>query len=286
MRRWIVMGLAALVVAIVALIGLATAFVALQGLQTPKDAPDYVALGSSYAAGAGLGKLQKGSPLLCARSVNGYPQQLGRLLGVAPVDMACGGAVTKNVLRGGQVFQGPQLRVITADTHLVTLTVGGNDVGYVGDLSLLAARKDDSLFGWLARTLWKGPRANRPYANLHDELLATLRAIQAKAPNARIVVATYPAVLPPTGTCARLGLTADEADQMRAVAARLAETTAAAAREGGVVLVDMNALGTAQNACAADPWTTGWRDAGPAPFHPTLAGAKATAEAVARAIEQ
>lgn len=42
---------------------------------------EYVAMGSSFAAGAGLGRLQPGSPWLCARSVNGYPQQLAHMLG-------------------------------------------------------------------------------------------------------------------------------------------------------------------------------------------------------------
>ena len=40
----------------------------------------YVALGSSYAAGLGLGPRVRGSPIISGRSVNGYPQQLARLL--------------------------------------------------------------------------------------------------------------------------------------------------------------------------------------------------------------
>jgi lysophospholipase L1-like esterase len=54
--------------------------------------------------------------------------------------MSCGGAVTRHLLHGGQYFQGPQIRTITRGTRLVTLTIGGNDVGYVADLSMLAAR--------------------------------------------------------------------------------------------------------------------------------------------------
>lgn len=277
-------GLMGLLTLLVILAGLAGAVLASQGVRTPKDRPEYVALGSSYAAGAGLGKLERDSPLLCARSINGYPHQLAALRGLQLVDMACGGAVTRNVLLGGQFFQGAQLRVLTRQTRLVTLTVGGNDIGYVGDLSLLAARKDKTVMGALTRAFWKGPATSRPYAQLHDELLATFRAVREKAPEAILVVATYPTILPPTGTCDRLGLTADEADQMRAVAAGLAEATRAAAQEVGAVLVDMHVLGAAHNACARDPWTTGWKDAGPAPFHPTAAGAKATAQAISAAL--
>ena len=51
----------------------ATGILWFQGQKTPAGRPDYVVLGSSYAAGAGLGSLQSGSPLACALSVNGYP---------------------------------------------------------------------------------------------------------------------------------------------------------------------------------------------------------------------
>ncbi len=264
------------------LIILAIAFAAWQGHRTPKGNPEYVALGSSYAAGAGLGKLEPGSPLLCARSVNGYPQQLARMRGLAIVDMSCGGAVTKHLLSGGQYFQGPQIRVIDGRTKLVTITSGGNDIGYVGDLSLLAMRQSHGVTGWLARSFWKGPKpaAARDYAGVQAEIEAVLKAVHARAPGAVVVVASYPTILPPSGTCARLGFGANEAAVMRDVGDRLAAATRAAAAEGGARFVDMNALDAGHDACSAAPWTRGYLNGGVAPFHPTLAGAKATAEAV------
>jgi lysophospholipase L1-like esterase len=257
-----------------------------QGRRTPKGTPDYVALGSSFAAGADLGRLEKGSPLLCARSVNGYPQVLARMRGFSIVDMSCGGAVTQHLLVGGQYFQGPQIRVIDARTRWVTITVGGNDIGYIGDLGLLAMRGTHGPVGWLARTFWKGPKpvAQRDFAGVGSALLATLKAIHARAPHATIIVATYPTILPPSGTCATLGFSAAEADVMRQVGDQLAATTRSAAAQGGAILVDMNALGAGHNACSAEPWTRGYANAGAAPFHPTLAGAKATAEAVSNAV--
>jgi lysophospholipase L1-like esterase len=271
---------------LLALIILALAVAVYQGRRTSTGMPEYVALGSSFAAGADLGPLQTGSPVLCARSVNGYPQRLARMRRLSIVDMTCGGAVTRHLLRGGQDFQGPQVRAIDARTRLVTITVGGNDIGYIGDLSLLAARNDHTLFGWLARSLWSGPKpaAGRDWATLKAEFLATLKTIHARAPKATVVVATYPAILPTTGTCPRLGLTVAEADLMRQVSSRLATVTRAAAGEGGAVLVDMNALGAAHDACSLDPWTRGWTNGGAAPFHPTQRGAQATAEAVGRVV--
>jgi hypothetical protein len=57
-----------LAVLVVTAIG-AVAFAYAQAQRTPPGQPVYVALGSSFAAGAGLGELQDSSPLLCARSV-------------------------------------------------------------------------------------------------------------------------------------------------------------------------------------------------------------------------
>lgn len=268
------------------LAGIALIVFVVQGRRTPVGRPEYVALGSSFAAGAGLGRLQPGSPLLCARSIDGYPQQLARAQHLAIVDMSCGGAVASQVLRGGQFFQGPQIRTITPATRLVTLTIGGNDVNYVGDLSLLAARHTNTLFGRLVRAFWSGPKtpALRHYPETEATMAATLRAIHARAPNARIVVATYPTILPRTGTCARIGLDAREADTMRAVGDRLAALTGPVARANGALLIDMHRLGVGHDACSAEPWTRGWANGGVAPFHPTLAGARATAAAIADAI--
>lgn len=259
------------------------AFVWFQGRRTPEGRPEYVALGSSFAAGAGLGQRQPDSPLLCARSVNGYPQQLARMRGLSIVDMSCGGAIAKDVLRGGQFLQGPQVRTINSATRLVTITVGGNDIGYVGDLSLLAARNSTTFFGRLVRLFWSGPKqpGDRNYEGLRSELLATLRAVRQQAPEATIILATYPTILPPAGTCAQIGLTDEQADFMRQVASQLAAITRSAAEQGGAVLVDMHSLGAEHNACSSSPWTAGWTNASDAPFHPTLLGAKATAEAIA-----
>lgn len=277
------LGLAA---GLVGLVLIALIVLIVQARRTPTTRPDYVALGSSFAAGAGLGPLQADSPVLCARSVNSYPQVLARSLGLSVADMSCGGAVTRHVLKGGQFFQGPQIRAITHDTRLVTLTVGGNDIGYIGDLSLLAMRRDQGPLAALVKATWSGPRpiSERNFPKLEAELVSVLGAVRARAPNAVIVVATYPTILPQIGVCTALGISKDEADFMRQVGDRLAETTRAAAAETGAIVVDMHRLGERHDACSTSPWTGGWKNNGPAPFHPTQAGAEATASAIENAL--
>ena len=276
-----------MVAILLALIAGVTALAWIQAQRTPEGRPDYVALGSSFAAGAGLGTLQDGSPLLCARSINGYPQQLAHIRKLPNVDMSCGGAVTKQLLDGGQFFQGPQIRTIRPQTRLVTITVGGNDVGYIGDLQMLAARNSNSLFGLLVKRFWGGPKspAQRDYAKVQGDLVALLRAIHDRAPNAKVVVATYPTILPPAGTCPQLRLSDGEAELMRQVGNQLASVTRAAAKQEGAILVDMHTLGAKHHACSASPWTKGSTNLSKAPFHPTLAGAKATAAMISQALD-
>uniref|UniRef100_UPI0035CC33F2 SGNH/GDSL hydrolase family protein n=1 Tax=uncultured Sphingomonas sp. TaxID=158754 RepID=UPI0035CC33F2 len=259
-----------------------------QGRQKPTGVPQYVALGSSFAAGLGLGERVADSPIVCQRSVNGYPQQLARMRGLSLVDMSCSGATTRHVLAGGQVFQGPQIDAIRRDTALVTLTSGGNDVSYVSDLTFMAGRNGSGLIGWGLKQFWKGPLApeQRDFQVLETTLLATLREIRRRAPDAKVVVVTYPVVLPPHDTCAKLGLDAAQVAAMRTVGERLADATRSAARQGGAIVVDMQRRGVGHDACSAEPWVNGARDVKGALFHPTLAGAEATARAISEALDQ
>ena len=258
----------------------------LDARRTPTEVPEYVALGSSYAAGAGLGPRQPDSPILCSRSKEGYPPRVAQALGLKLVDMTCSGSVTRHLLTGGQFFQDAQVRTLGPETRLVTITVGGNDIGFVRDLYLLAARRSDTVLGWMVRKLWSGPpnADERDYGKLQRDLTALIRTIRTRSPDAQIVVATYPRVLPRSGTCRGLGLSADEANLMRQVEHRLSAVTSAAAESSGAIIVDMNAVGVAHNACSALPWAKGRGPIAQSPFHPTSAGAKATAEAIVAAI--
>ncbi|MBJ6123747.1 SGNH/GDSL hydrolase family protein [Sphingomonas mollis] len=262
------------------------AWLILDARKTPTGIPQYVALGSSYAAGAGLGPRQPGSPRLCQRSDAGYPPRLARKLGLSLVDMTCSGSVTAHVLVGGQFYQEAQIRTLRSGTRLVTLTAGGNDVGFVRDLYLMSTANSDTALGWAVRKLWGGPPppAERDFGKLQRTLTALLREIRRRSPRARIVVATYPAVLPPTGTCPQLRLSASQADVMRQVQAGLAAVTRMVGKKKGAIVVDMTAIGADHSACSATPWTKGWGTISQSPFHPNREGAKATAGAIVAAL--
>ena len=272
---------------IVAFILIVIATLYWQAIQKPTGTPRLVALGSSFAAGIGLGDRPAGSPIVCQRSLNSYPQQLARMRDLSLVDMSCSGATTLHVRDGGQAFLGPQLGGLATNTKWVTLTAGGNDVSYVGDLSFLAGRKDQTFMGWALRQFWSGPKRaeQRDFAKLRTVLASTLAQIKQRAPQATIIVVTYPTILPETGTCANLGLSSAEADEMRNVGNSLAALTSAIAQDAGALVVDMHTLGAGHDACSVEPWVNGWHNTAGTAFHPTMAGAKATAAAISAAMD-
>lgn len=284
MRRLIKRTIFTLVGLSVAGIVAVVAVLVYQGKRAPTGTPDYVALGSSYAAGLGLGERAPGSPIACQRSVNGYPQRLARLAGLPLVDMSCSGSTADQILRGGQFFQGPQISAISPTTRLVTLTTGGNDIAYVGDMVMMGYRNRGGLIGRIVGWTMHAPHApsERNFGKVGSDIEATIAAIHAHAPSARIVIATYPTVLPEHGTCAELSLTAEQVAMMRPVAIQLADITRSAARAGGALVADMATIGASHDACSTVPWINGLAPEHGAPLHPTQAGAIATAQVVAR----
>lgn len=242
---------------------------------------DYVALGSSYAAGPGLGDAAEGSPRLCRRTTGGYPELLAPMLDMTLVNNSCSGATAENVVKGGQYFLGPQVETVGPDAKLVTITAGGNDVAFVGDMMYLT----DTLgwFGWFYDDDIK-PLDERDFNTAKANLLRSVEAVRKRAPAARVVLVTYPALLPPDGTCPQLKLDEEQADFFRQVEAELLRITREAAAESGALLVDMAELGRDHHACSDIPWIAG-ATGGEAAFHPTPAGAEGVAQAIAAALQ-
>ena len=96
------------------------------GAEAPTAGDRYVALGTSIASGFGI-SVQSTS---CGRSSRSYPQLIVAHYGLEFVDVSCGGAVTANVLDTPQGDDPVQISAVTPDAKLITVTVGGNDIGY------------------------------------------------------------------------------------------------------------------------------------------------------------
>lgn len=133
-----------LAAATVILAGLFIAFILVPGRRAPQGNPEYVALGSSFAAGLGLGPRVEGSAVAAGRTVDSYPQKFARLSGLSLVDMTWSGSRSRDSLHSGVFFQRPQIDGVGPQTRLVTITAGGNDVAY--DHRTAACRPTGSAF--------------------------------------------------------------------------------------------------------------------------------------------
>ncbi|MFF1572352.1 SGNH/GDSL hydrolase family protein [Leifsonia sp. NPDC058292] len=134
----------------------------------------YVALGDSFAAGMGGGK-EAGR---CVMSDNAYPDVFAAAAGIDLVtNAACSGATTADLLKR-------QLPPLDEKTDLVTVSVGGNDLGVATIAADCAAGKSVPCRNELSSAL--------SLLNvLPDRLDSVYTAIAKAAPNARIVVTGY-----------------------------------------------------------------------------------------------
>ena len=94
------------------------------------------ALGSSFAAGSSVEPIENQA---AGRSSRNYAHQLAEKLNADLTDLTISGATLLTVLDQkqdvgwGQTFD-PQLDHLSRDANIVTLTAGGNDLGYIGGM--------------------------------------------------------------------------------------------------------------------------------------------------------
>lgn len=259
-----------------------------QGRQPLKTGAEYVAMGSSFAAGPGLGDNEPGSPAFCSRSTRNYAHRVAASLGLSLSDVSCGGATTSHILRGGQLFQGSQIDAVGPATKLVTVTIGGNDINYIGGLGSWACQTGpDHVF-----PLWRPLACMKFKVGSPEDLQKTRAAlieiaalVHQRAPQAQLIFVDYATVLPPAGSCPeRLPLSEAQMAEGRSVAMALNRITAEAADSGGDLLVKASELTAAHDICAADSWIVPFRIsvnpfATPA-LHPTEASMRAVAEEI------
>ncbi|MFG2514007.1 ricin-type beta-trefoil lectin domain protein [Streptomyces sp. NPDC048584] len=243
----------------------------------------HVALGSSFAAGPGILPVQDsvGAPG-CARSGLNYPSIVARDIGADLTDVSCSGATTAHLLTDSQSGQPPQVRAVTADARVVTVTIGGNDVNYLGSINTYSCQSGG---GTNCGTVDRNA-INQTFPALAGRIGDVVKAIRSAAPQAHVYLVNYFTLLPASGGCADVPLTDDQATFERSVASRLAEATAAAAAATGATLVDLAAASRGHDACSGSPWVESYRPAaGRSTYHPNEAGMRAAATLVQSALE-
>lgn len=249
----------------------------------------YVAMGSSFAAGPGIPDYYEATPAPCYRSTQNYAHQLAERLELALTDVSCSGATTAH-LTGPRGSIPPQLDALTPDTKLVTITIGGNDLGYIGGLSAASCaglQKETGVEGNCPPPMTLP--AEKTFADLAARMDAIAKEVRVRAPEAQLVFVDYLAVLPEAGTCAATPLNEFDADGARYSARRLAEITRVVAGENGASVITASELSKGHDACSAVPWMHGYpRPGAPvsgAMYHPNVAGMTAVADALERLLQ-
>lgn len=258
-----------------------------------------VALGSSFAAGAGI------SPIIdrrANRSAGNYPHLVAGAIGALLTDVTISGATTETILRQPQSVGlrrlAPQMESFPphADVDLVTLTAGGNDLRYLGTLisvaygSWLEARPATRVLGRRLRAAAvASPPTQRDVEAAAEGLANIVEAIHKRAPSTRVLLVNYLTIIGPETTPSRTApFTDSELDVFRGIADQLRQAFAMAEGLSAGELVDVASMSEMHGLGSADPWVQGFvprstRKA--ALFHPTLAGMRAVAGAVVDHIE-
>jgi hypothetical protein len=166
-----------------------------------KPVPNYVALGDSYTAGP-LIPLQI-APFGCLKSDHNYPHLVAPSLGLQLRDVSCSGATTDDMWAPQDVSPDgpnpPQLDAIDKNTQVVTIGIGGNDIGFSSVAEDCATADPNTT-----------PCQDKYVVNGHDELRqriadtapkvgAVLTEIHRRSRKAHVYVVDYLPILPESG---------------------------------------------------------------------------------------
>lgn len=224
----------------------------------PAQADDtaYVALGDSFSAGTGT----RASTDDCYRSPYGYPALIAQSQGLALDYQACSGATTADVLNN-------QVGALSADTDLVTMTIGGNDLGFADVITECA------LPGWLSdcdgaiadgRAVLQGQLPGR-----YDNVLA---AIDSGAPNADVRIAGYPHLFNGEDCNLATFFSGSEMSQLNAATDELDALVEAKTTAAGHTYVDPRGAFDGHAVCDDAEWVNGLSWPIVESFHPNRDG--------------
>jgi lysophospholipase L1-like esterase len=238
----------------------------------------YLALGDSYTAGQGLPPFDT-STGACHRSLAAFPALVRVGDTTETTSRACSGATTADVLEREQhPGVGVQIDAVTPATDLVSVTIGGNDLGF-------ATVMNDCVFGRLPCSRLDG-RVEQALAGLGPRLEQVYSDVRRRAPGARLVVVGYPHLVADPDrvdveSCPSLAgpfaggarITGEEVRWLREKADRLATVVRSAATATGAIYADAAAAFAGHEACTAQPWMAGVTAPHVAlSFHPNAAG--------------
>lgn len=222
------------------------------------DGANYVALGDSYSSGTGTRDYFDDSGD-CLRGPKAYPQLWADAHGVSRFAFdACSGAKTDDL-------KAEQLDSLSPNTTVVTVSIGGNDVGFAAAIrSCLLGGQDecDSAIG-------EGETEARE--QLPAKLDATYAEIASVAPNAQVVVVGYPR-LNELGDCGIPGFDEQKRHRINEGSDVLAGVLSERAAAAGFAFADPRDVFDGHGVCADQEWINGPSYPLEESFHPNAHG--------------
>jgi lysophospholipase L1-like esterase len=193
---------------------------------------DYVAMGDSYSSGVGAPPYG-----LCFQSAGSYAPRWAATHTVSSfLFVACGGVTSQQLA--------PQYLALNDRTDLVTITIGGNDVGFFDVVLTCGTGTDAQCTSAVDKAVASG---NSVLPGRLDTVYSTIKR---KAPHAEVVVLGYPHVVEPDGTC----LTAAKRAALTRGADSLDAVISARAAANDVHYVDARSRFAGHGACGPAPW--------------------------------
>jgi len=200
----------------------------------------YVALGDSYSSGVGTGTYDSSSGS-CKRSPKAYPALWAASHALASFSfVACSGATTATVTSG-------QLSALTTSTDLVSISVGGNDVGFVSVLTTCVLSTDSGCLSAITTA------ENKARTTLPGLLTTLYSSIRTRSPGAHVVVLSYPRFYQLGGSCI-LGMSETKRSAINAGADVLDGVIATAAANAGFTFADVRGPFTGHGICSSSWW--------------------------------
>ncbi|WP_377639750.1 SGNH/GDSL hydrolase family protein [Oryzobacter terrae] len=222
-------------------------------------APSYVALGDSYSSGTGTRSyILDGTT--CLRSVYAYPSLIASARGYALNFRACSGAKIPDVTN-------TQLSALTASTTYVTISIGGNDAGFVDVLTTCAQPS------WLSNCNGAVDKAQSYIRNALPTALNTLYAqIRSRAPQAKVTVVGYPRIFNGTDCNLLTWFSGTEMSRLNATADLMNSTLSGRASAAGFSFANPTSAFLGHAVCDNPEYLNGLSNPIVESFHPNRLG--------------
>jgi len=202
-------------------------------------------------------------------------------------DASCSGATTTDMTSAqsvGSPPNPPQFDRLDANTRVVTLQIGGNDIGFY-EIAYACAAYNPNASPCQDRYLRnQADELSRRIAAVAPRVKELLRRIHARSPDARVYVVGYPSILPATGTGCwpTLPYSVSDVPYLRNVEGALNAMLRAQAAATRSVYVDTATPSAGHDACQPPDvrWVEPVFGGAGVPLHPNAAGMQGMASAV------